>query len=379
VTIKFNSIPSKTLRNSITSAATSFQLNDILGWDGNDLTASDFGTEQYVVFRNAAKTQIEIMEIDPSTIASTNITITRRGLKFMGDLTTEVTANKYTWTKGDCVVDLGVATPQVFQYLKEYIDGIAISGSPDASTSTKGISKMSTAPVSPTNPIAVGDNDTRVPTQGENDALVGTSGTPSSSNKYVTNDDTATTPTSGKIVRLNGLSGVSRVLAVSASTTEIANNSASETDVFSVSIPANLLQTTNAIRFKIYVSDFTVVTISAGAITFRIKYGSTTLASVTSTVPGTSPTLKGVIDGILTSASTSSQLAAMNIDMAEDQLNPFADYGAATTTSFFHAIASGTAAENSTSTLDFKFTIQWAGANASNNFVPAGYIVELIS
>jgi len=36
-------------------------------------------------------------------------------------------------------------------------------------------------------------NDTRIPTQGENDALVGTSGTPSSSNKYVTDADARNT------------------------------------------------------------------------------------------------------------------------------------------------------------------------------------------
>jgi hypothetical protein len=59
----------------------------------------------------------------------------------------------------------------------------------DASTSTKGITKVSVAPVSASNPIAVGDNDPRVPTQNENDALVGTSGSPSSTNKFVTDSD----------------------------------------------------------------------------------------------------------------------------------------------------------------------------------------------
>lgn len=56
---------------------------------------------------------------------------------------------------------------------KAYVDGVAIAGAPDASTTTKGITKMSVAPASATSPIAVGDNDGRVPTQGENDALVG--------------------------------------------------------------------------------------------------------------------------------------------------------------------------------------------------------------
>lgn len=56
---------------------------------------------------------------------------------------------------------------------KGYVDGVAIAGSPDASTTVKGISRVSVAPVSATIPISVGDNDPRVPTQSENDAMVG--------------------------------------------------------------------------------------------------------------------------------------------------------------------------------------------------------------
>lgn len=41
-------------------------------------------------------------------------------------------------------------------------------------------------------------------TEDQQDALAGSSGTPSSSNKYVTNDDTDTAATSGKVVRRNG-------------------------------------------------------------------------------------------------------------------------------------------------------------------------------
>lgn len=87
---------------------------------------------------------------------------------------------------------------------KDYADGLAIAGSPDSSTSTKGIGKTSVAPASATEPIFVGDNDPRVPTQDENNALVGTSGTPSTSNKYVTNDDTSDAAVSGKVVRATG-------------------------------------------------------------------------------------------------------------------------------------------------------------------------------
>jgi hypothetical protein len=76
---------------------------------------------------------------------------------------------------------------------------------PDASNTQKGITKLSIAPAIPSEPVAVGTNDARMPTQGENDALVGTSGAPGSGNAYVTDSDprntNARTPSS------HGLSG----------------------------------------------------------------------------------------------------------------------------------------------------------------------------
>lgn len=91
------------------------------------------------------------------------------------------------WTFTDTVVGV---TPTLTAELatKGYVDSIAVSGAPDASTSVKGITKLATAPVSAADPIAVGDNDPRLPTTDEKDALVGTVGTPSSTNPYVTSE-----------------------------------------------------------------------------------------------------------------------------------------------------------------------------------------------
>lgn len=87
---------------------------------------------------------------------------------------------------------------------KGYVDGVAIAGGANASSTLKGITKLSIDPVSSTNPIAVGDNDTRVPTASQAAALVGTSGTsPSGSNKFVDNADTGTSG-AGKVLRLDG-------------------------------------------------------------------------------------------------------------------------------------------------------------------------------
>lgn len=48
---------------------------------------------------------------------------------------------------------------------KEYVDGVAIAGGADSSTTVKGITKLSVAPASATNPIAYWVNDTSVVTQ----------------------------------------------------------------------------------------------------------------------------------------------------------------------------------------------------------------------
>lgn len=71
---------------------------------------------------------------------------------------------------------------------KKYIDDIAIAGSPKATEAIEGIGKLSVAAVSPTAPIMLGENDGRVPTQDENDALVGTKNIPSTAKPYVNND-----------------------------------------------------------------------------------------------------------------------------------------------------------------------------------------------
>jgi len=145
MSLNFITIPTKRLGANITAASTSFKLSDILGWDGVALTAADFGTQAFAVFRNDSNTVMEIMEFDPATIASTNITITRRGLKFNSDtITTEVTNNKLTWIKNETLVEIGTNTPQMYQWLKNYIDGVAIAGAAEASTTVKGIVEQAT-------------------------------------------------------------------------------------------------------------------------------------------------------------------------------------------------------------------------------------------
>lgn len=116
--IKPLTVPTKFLSQSISSSASSFKVNNIKGWALNtlganiNLTAADFGARAYCVFRNDTGSIIEVMEIDPATIASASITILKRGLGFSGDQGTQTTAYKLDWPAGS-IVQFGTDVPQL--------------------------------------------------------------------------------------------------------------------------------------------------------------------------------------------------------------------------------------------------------------------------
>ncbi len=237
------------LASPITSTATSLTLtsNAVRGGgsiSGYTCLTVDEGTAQ--------------AEVVCGTVSSTSMTGITRGISY-ADGTTSVSANKFSHRRGANVKitdfpllqilkaqNNGDATyPNAVSYEgavtcasstqlcpKSYVDSVTIAGGVDASTLLKGISKLSVNPVSVSNPIAVGDNDTRVPTvntssltAGQLQALSGTSGTPSSSNKYITDADTTGT---GSVVRGSliqsfhfGGDGSDGSLAISSGTTTI--------------------------------------------------------------------------------------------------------------------------------------------------------------
>lgn len=116
MSIKFISVPSKRLAQTINATDYSFVLDNIKGWSGTNLSASDFGSELYVSFRNSANTKVEFMKVDPATIADSSITILKRGLAYNGEQATEVPANiQDVWVKGDTIVELGSHVPQLLQ------------------------------------------------------------------------------------------------------------------------------------------------------------------------------------------------------------------------------------------------------------------------
>ena len=84
----------------------------------------------------------------------------------------QITIGSITWDIADWIINDSSASSTT-TYSSTKIATEITNATPDSSTTVKGLTKMSVAPASASSPIAVGDNDWRVPTQGENDALVG--------------------------------------------------------------------------------------------------------------------------------------------------------------------------------------------------------------
>lgn len=222
------------LQASITASATSMTLVSGTDKAGNNLSG-------YICFNIDEGTAIE--EFVCGTASGTSVTSMLRGLDPVnGSL--EVTALKKAHRRGASVKitnypSLGILSrilngtdtiPNKLSYSSAptftpgsnelasiaYADALAIAGSPDASTITKGIAEEATQAEINAG-TATGGTSARLfinpstlltsnyglflPSTGQKDALVGTSGTPGSSNKYVTNDDTSTTSATSKIPR----------------------------------------------------------------------------------------------------------------------------------------------------------------------------------
>lgn len=125
--MKLRTIPTKYLTQRLSSTGTSLYLNNIEDWDGNDLTSSVVPTLLYAVLRNSSRTQLELIEIDGSTIADTPITITKRALGYEGGTTAD-TETAYDWDANDTFCELGSNPPQLLNNMVDIDRDQTITG-----------------------------------------------------------------------------------------------------------------------------------------------------------------------------------------------------------------------------------------------------------
>ena len=218
------------LATGITSSATSMTLANGTDNAGNILTGYvcftvDQGTAtQEFICGTASNTSITSLQRGINTLGGTSTVAVlefshRRGADvkitdwpILGILSNKVTGvdgfdNRLSYNSHPCTA--GSASTSICD--KNYTDNVALQGAATSTNLQAGITKLSVAAAVANNPIAVGDNDTRlpasaavvsyIPTSGQKDALAGASSTPSATNKYLTQAGVATTSVANSIVQ----------------------------------------------------------------------------------------------------------------------------------------------------------------------------------
>jgi hypothetical protein len=197
--------PDTTLKFSISTSDMELTLTSLVDSRGNAVAMADFGTLGFCTLAPTTLLQEEIISFTGLTVNSDNsVTLTgvTRNLSPQPPYTTLGAGSQH----GAGTVVSFSNNPQLYERILDYIDNVAIAGAPDASLTAKGLVEIATeteidddeatgstgAPVAVTpDKLALSKYGTRLPSADEKAALEGTVGTPSASNKFVT--DAATT------------------------------------------------------------------------------------------------------------------------------------------------------------------------------------------
>jgi len=210
MSIKYVQSPTLYLAGAgVVIGATSAVLTSLTDIYGNILTMTDFGDLGYITF------EPETSNAESATFAG--ITANSNGTYTLTGLKSSLAKNPYTETSGlvrghaggtKVVVTDTVAFWNTFANKKndETIDGqwtftntpITPPSISDASTTVKGVTKLSVAPAVAANPIALGSNDPVAL------AGAGTQGVPSATNTFVTKDNTSAASTDQTQTTQNG-------------------------------------------------------------------------------------------------------------------------------------------------------------------------------
>lgn len=136
-TRRYPSLPAFRLGSDLSSSGSLLITRTAVDWEGETIASSLFNSDYIpVTLTNDARTRIEFMLLDVSTIASlttTGATIYKRGLPFTAtgvDATdiTEDTDKKLAWTQGETVVLIGTNQPWMYGQLANRKNAETIEG-----------------------------------------------------------------------------------------------------------------------------------------------------------------------------------------------------------------------------------------------------------
>jgi len=162
----------------------------------------------------------------------------------------------------------------------------------------------------------------------------------------------------------SGLTNIPRLISASATNSSAVTNTTTETTVATIAIPANTLGTANGVRFKFNL-DAQWTASSDNDLAIRVKYGGTTIGSVTLNSTGTQ-TVNTLVDGYLIGAGTTSTqegaIGAMNTTLTTGTVIP----------------ARGSSSIDSTASQNLTITLQWEFATTAVTATLHSFIVEKV-
>lgn len=163
-TIKFIQAQKFSLAGSGTSIGdTTIILQSMVGIDGSNIVTADLGVLAFGTLEPGNGSQEE-------AISFTGVTQNANGTATLTGVKTVLFKSPYTGTSGLAKTHAGASTfilsndAGFYGQILDYIDTAIVSGGVPSTTTVLGLVKMSTTPASANSPIAVGDNDVRVPT-----------------------------------------------------------------------------------------------------------------------------------------------------------------------------------------------------------------------
>lgn len=173
----------------------------------------------------------------------------------------------------------------------------------------------------------------------------------------------------------------SRPLAVVTSAVTVANTT-DETNLASVSVPANSLGTANVIKGTLYITNLQGV--SNADMQFRLKYGATTIATLEVRDLATSIVFTGRIDFELIANGAAAQVGVLYTTLARNGASQFTTSlglldASQTTNIGGNTMVVGTAAEDSTAAKTLSITADWSASSASNTLTVTYGHIELIA
>jgi hypothetical protein len=158
------------------------------------------------------------------------------------------------------------------------------------------------------------------------------------------------------------------------------SNSTTETTLFDVSIPGGTLGTNNAIKFKIYISDFDII--GTNEANFLLKYGATTIATLNiANSSGNDVTnAKGTIEGYLVAdGATNAQKGYIQLIASPTSATVETATNLTVLITKLMGTVNGTATEDSTADKTLAVSLDWNNASSSNSLTAEFWVVELIA